>query len=78
MAVQLNIYIPKARADLVERLDRVSRESGRQKNELVLDALEAYLSRQPIVLGAYHMGAITPWKRGELYRGRLDRVRRTR
>jgi hypothetical protein len=72
--VQLNIYVPKSRAELLAALDRISRESGQQKNELVLEALERFLQQRPRALGSYNLGAIIPWTRGDLYAGRLDRV----
>ena len=78
MSMQLNVYVPRGRASLLADLDRVSRTTGRRKNDLVLDALEQYLTGQPVVLGKYHMGTIRPWKRGELYEDRLDRVRKAR
>lgn len=76
--MQLNVYVPRSRADILAELDRVSRSTGRRKNDLVLDALEQYLARQPVVLGTYDMGTIKPWKRGELYEERLDRIRKAR
>jgi len=73
--MQLNIYVPKTRAGVLAELDRLSRETGRQKSELVLDALERYLSGKARELGRYHLGEVKPWKRGDLYEGRLKRIR---
>lgn len=73
--MQLNIYVPKARAGILAELDRMSRESGRQKSELVLEALERYLAAKPRTLGRYHLGEVRPWKRGELYDDRMKRVK---
>lgn len=74
MPVQLNIYVPKSRSKLLAALDRASRETGRQKNEIVLDALDRFLEEQPREMGRYHLGAVIPWRRGDLYEDRLDRI----
>ena len=47
MQMQLNIYVPRTKASVLKELDRVSRETGRQKNELVLEALERFLESPP-------------------------------
>ena len=75
MCMQLNVYIPKARADILAELDRVSQETGRQKNDLVLEALERFLADRSGALGQYHMGPIKPWKRGDLYEERMSRIK---
>ena len=72
--MQLNVYVPKSRAELLAALDRASRETGRQKNEIVLEALDRFLRERPRELGRYDLGAIIPWKRGDLYEERLDRI----
>ncbi len=74
MPVQLNIYVPRTRAELLAALDRASRETGRQKNEIVLEALERFLQERPREMGRYHLDAIIPWRRGDLYEDRLNRV----
>ena len=74
MSVQLNIYIPKTRAELLAALDRASRETGRQKNKIVLEALERFLQERPREMGRYYLNAIIPWRRGDLYEDRLNRV----
>jgi len=38
--VQLNVYVPAARAAVAARLDRVVEQLGRNKNDVVLDAIE--------------------------------------
>jgi len=73
--MQLNIYVPKTRAGVLAELDRVSRETGRLKSELVLEALERYLAGKPRALGRYHLGEVRPWKRGDLYDDRMKRVK---
>lgn len=77
-AVQLNVYVPRDRAGLLAALDRASRETGRQKNELVLEALDQFLRERPHEMGRYALGAIIPWRRGDLYEDRLDRAARRR
>ncbi|MGQ0570680.1 MAG: hypothetical protein ACT4P5_14320 [Armatimonadota bacterium] len=72
--MQLNIYVPKARADLLAALDLASRATGRQKNELVLEAIEQFHRERPREMGRYPLGAVIPWKRGDLYAERLDRI----
>lgn len=72
--MQLNVYVPKSRAELLAALDRASRETGRQKNEIVLEALDRFLRERPRELGRYDLGAIIPWKRGDLYEERLDHI----
>lgn len=75
--MQLNVYVPKSKAAMLADLDRISRETGRQKNALVLEALEQFLAGYPRELGRYDMGKIKSWTRGELYEDRLRRqVRR--
>jgi hypothetical protein len=43
--MQLNVYVPARRAGLLEELDRLVADSGRAKNEIVLDAIQEYLER---------------------------------
>jgi len=73
--MQLNIYIPKGRADILRALDRASRETGRQKSDLVLEALERYLAENSRELGRYHMGETIRWRRGDPHEGRLKGVK---
>lgn len=68
--MQLNIYVPKDKIPLVEHLHTVARRTGRQKNELVLDALEQYLGRTSPQLAVFHLGEVALPTRDELY---LDR-----
>jgi hypothetical protein len=78
MAMQLNIYVPKSRAGVVADLERVSRETGRQKNEIVLEALARFLAAHGPEIPTFHLGSVKSWKRGDLYQDRLDRVVRRR
>lgn len=72
--MQLNIYIPKEKARVLEALDEAARRMGRPKNELALEALETYLGQMQCQLGTFHLGATderTP--RSDLYLERWDR-----
>lgn len=71
--MQLNVYVPKSRAFLIERLDETARRTGRQKNELVLEALAAYLVRERPKPGLHDLGKIEMPSREELYGEYLDR-----
>lgn len=65
--MQLNIYVPKEKARLVEALDEATKRTGRQKNDLVLEALEAYLTRVRPVLDVFHLGPVEVTSRSDLY-----------
>ncbi len=65
--VQLNIYVPANREDVIARLEEASRRLGRPKNELVLQALEEFLKTLRPELPKYRLGPIKPWRRAELY-----------
>ena len=41
--MQLNLYIPKEKGSVLRRLDEAAKRRGRPKNELVIEAIEAYL-----------------------------------
>ncbi len=67
--MQLNIYIPKEKEELLARLDSVSKERGKPKNEIVIDAIERYL-RLVVVsaeLGKYAMGETGSLSRRDIY-----------
>lgn len=68
MKVQLNIYVPKDRAEILELLDRVAARSNRPKNEIVLEALERYLmDLTPRMLGKFSLGEVKDIDREKLY-----------
>lgn len=73
IAVQLNIYVPKGKQDVVRKLDAAARELGRPKNELVIEALEKYLqtSARPIRLGTYPSRVIGSLSRRDIYGDRV-------
>lgn len=67
--MQLNIYVPKDKEGLVARLDSVSRQTGKPKNEMVIEALEQYLRLSPSVgaLGAYPSTVTGSLSRRDIY-----------
>jgi predicted DNA-binding protein len=68
MKVQLNIYVPKDRAEILELLDRVAARSNRPKNEIVLEALERYLmDLTPRMLEKFSLGEVKDIDREKLY-----------
>lgn len=73
MEMQLNVYVPRARASILAELDRMSQETGRQKNDIVIEALERYFKTHARELPTFHLGEVKPWKRGDLYEDRLKR-----
>lgn len=64
---QLNIYIPKEKARVLQTLDEAARRTGRPKSELTLEALELYLARMQPELGVFHLGTVEPVRRSDLY-----------
>lgn len=71
--MQLNVYVPKEKAEIVRALDAAAKRTGRPKNELVLEALEAYLQRARPQLEVFELGVGTWPSRGELYLERWHR-----
>lgn len=71
--MQLNVYVPKDRARVLRSLDEAAQRSGRPKNELVLEALERYLTAARPALPTFHLGDVLMPSRKELYEERLDR-----
>lgn len=71
--MQLNVYVPKEKAHLLERLKVESQRTGRPKNALVLEALQKYLAARQPRLGSFHLGEMRLGPRGSLYRRRLSR-----
>ncbi len=71
--MQLNIYVPKEKAHLLEKLKVECQKTGRAKNELLLEALQAYLADRQTGLGSFHLGKMRLGRRGELYERRLGR-----
>ena len=65
--MQLNIYVPREKEDVVAALDEAARRLGRQKNELVIEALESYLAVERPPLGVFHLGQVPAFDRDDLY-----------
>jgi hypothetical protein len=70
--MQLNVYVPKKKAGLVEELDRTAKRTGRAKNELVLEALERFLGEEKPAWRTFHLGGAPFPPREELYEDYLD------
>ncbi len=70
--MQFNIYVPKDKVHIIRLLENIAKEQNRQKNELVLEALERYLPDKPAELGLFHLGKAKLPTREELYESRLD------
>jgi hypothetical protein len=45
--MQLNIHVPRDREGVVVQLENEAQTTGRAKNQIVLDALAAYLAPRP-------------------------------
>ena len=65
--MQLNIYVSKERAGLLKTLDEVVQRTGRQKNELVLDALEAYLEKPRATFKTHDLRVTGSLRRVDIY-----------
>ncbi len=65
--MQLNIYVPKDKAEVLEALDEAARRTGRPKSELAIEALESYLKQMEIQLEVFHLGTVEPIDRDDLH-----------
>ena len=65
--MQLNIYVPREKEDVVAALDEAARRLGRQKNEIVIEAIESYLAVERPPLGVFHLGQVPASSRDDLY-----------
>jgi len=72
--MQMNVYVPKDKEVLLSALDRAARQTGRPKNELVLEALARYLAEteRSVELASFNLGEMRLGTRSELYQGRLE------
>jgi hypothetical protein len=74
--MQLNIHVPKERETVVADLEAEAAASGKAKNQIVLDALVAYLRprrpRSKPRLRSWDLGATGEMHRADLYDERLD------
>ncbi len=73
--VQLNVYVPENRRDVVRLLEAASKRTGRAKNELVLEALDRFLRGSAVIreLGQHHLGRFRVSRRADIYNARLGR-----
>jgi hypothetical protein len=75
--VQLNVHVPQDRKRLLSDLERRANETGRPKNQIVLDALEEYLhkgrprARRPY-LRTMDLGVAPRLTREEIYDDAID------
>lgn len=70
--MQLNVYVPKDKVKLLQKLDAATKSTGKQKNELVLEALEAYLEKPQVAeekpqWETFKMGVMGTLRREEIY-----------
>jgi hypothetical protein len=57
--MQLNVYVPRDKESVLAALDDAARRLGRQKNDLVIEAIETYLAHsRPGGLGVFHLGEV--------------------
>lgn len=78
--MQLNVHVPKDREELLSRLDRLAHDLDRTKSQVVLDAVETYLSALQAEIGrdldddvpVYDLGQIAELRRKDLYDERED------
>ncbi len=74
--MQLNIYVPKNKERLLQQIERLAQNQHRSKNEIVLKALETYLTQHrddEFEFGVFDLGSSRSIERGALYEERLDR-----
>jgi hypothetical protein len=77
MPYQLNIYVPKEKKAMIERVRYLAELQGKPLYHLVLEALEEYLEQdQPrrAQFRTFHLGGSVPDKK-ELYQERLEHKR---
>ncbi len=75
--MQLNIHVPRDREEVVAQLDAEAEASGRPKNQIVLDAIAAYLRpgrrhRRVAELPAWNLGITGSLRRADIYQERED------
>lgn len=67
--MQLNIYVPKEKSNVLTALEHYAASTRRPKNEIVLEALERYLSTGPMALGKFSLGDLDTPRRAEFMKG---------
>jgi len=75
--MQLNIHVPRGREEVLARLDAEAEASGRPKNQIVLDAIAAYLRpgrrrRAVPELPSWNLGVMGSLHRADIYEERED------
>jgi ketosteroid isomerase-like protein len=70
--MQLNVYVPREKEGIVAAVDETARRLGRQKNEIVLGALETYVAAARPPVGIFHLGAVKDVARDDLYLEKWD------
>ena len=80
--MQLNIHVPREREAVIADLEAEASASGRAKNQIVLDALAAYLrprqrSRRKPQLRVWNLGIGDEMHRADLYEERADEKARS-
>lgn len=71
--MQLNIYVPNEKTEVVTALDEAARRQGRPENEIVLEAVKAYLGRVCPDLGVFRLGPVDLPCRGYVHLERWER-----
>jgi hypothetical protein len=65
--MQLNVYVPKDKEHLLDDIARQAEETGRSKNELILEGIERQVASGRVpTYGTYNLGARS-LRREELY-----------
>ena len=76
--MQLNIHVPRDRETVIAELEAEATATGKAKNQIVLDALAAYLrprggrGRRKPRLRTWDLGAAGELRRADLYEERVD------
>lgn len=76
--MQLNIHVPREREAVIAELEAEATASGKPKNQIVLDALTAYLRRRHGYGGrkprlrTWNLGTPGELRRADLYEERAD------
>ena len=71
--MQLNVYVPREKERVVAALNETARRLGRQKNDLVIEALESYLAETRPAVGVFRLGTVQLPPCEELHLERWDR-----
>jgi hypothetical protein len=77
--MQLNVHVPRDREEVIRALEACAAERGLPKNQIVLDAVAAYVKkstprgREPR-LRRFDLRIREPLRRGAIYEEALDRV----